>query len=81
MPTLTPHFDDFLPGWVARQPWYPGAGTPSLRPVGSLVATAEHSELGPRWINNAETDPVWCACASPSCVGSDQPWARSVKRL
>ena len=26
---------------------------------GALVATAEHSELGPRWIYNAETDPVW----------------------
>jgi hypothetical protein len=32
--TLTPHFRDFLPAWVARQPWYPGTGVPALRPVG-----------------------------------------------
>lgn len=32
--TLTPHFRDFLPAWVARQAWYRGAGVPSLRPVG-----------------------------------------------
>ena len=32
--TLTPHFRDFLPAWVARQPWYAGVGIPSLAPVG-----------------------------------------------
>ena len=32
--TLTPHFRDFLPAWVARQPWYAGTGVPSLAPVG-----------------------------------------------
>lgn len=32
--TLTPHFRDFLPGWVARQPWYRGVGIPTLTPVG-----------------------------------------------
>lgn len=32
--TLTPHFRDFLPPWVARQPWYAGTGTPALSPVG-----------------------------------------------
>lgn len=26
---------------------------------GALIVTAEHSELGPRWIYQAETDPVW----------------------
>jgi hypothetical protein len=98
--TLTPHFRDFLPGWVARQPWYPGTGVPTLRAVGffrfedpdgrvgvethlvtdgsslyqlpltyrdaplpdaaaALVATAEHSVLGTRWIYDAEADPVW----------------------
>lgn len=96
--TLTPHFRDFLPAWVARQSWYPGTTPPALSPVGyfrfddpagevgiethlltdgsalfqlpmayrgapladgSLVATAEHSVLGPRWIYDAETDPVW----------------------
>jgi len=98
MATLTPHFRDFLPGWVARQTWYAGPEAPSLRPIGylrfedpagdvgmethlltdgasvyhlpmtyrgapldgaSLIATAEHSELGSRWIYDAETDPVW----------------------
>jgi hypothetical protein len=34
--TLTPHFRDFLPSWVARQPWYPGPDIPSLTPVGYL---------------------------------------------
>jgi hypothetical protein len=32
--TLTPHFRDFLPQWVVRQPWYRGNGGPSFRPVG-----------------------------------------------
>ncbi|HEX3921852.1 MAG TPA: hypothetical protein VHY31_06180 [Streptosporangiaceae bacterium] len=102
--TLTPHFRDFLPGWVARQPWYLGTGTPSLAPVGyfrledpagqvgiethlvtdgtvlyqvpmtyrgtavtdgalaaahALIATAEHSVLGTRWIYDGEADPIW----------------------
>jgi hypothetical protein len=96
--TLTPHFRDFLPPWVALQPWYVGSGVPSLRPVGyyrfedpagevgvethlladgatlyqipltyrgapreagRLIATAEHSVLGRRWIYDAETDSVW----------------------
>jgi maltokinase-like protein len=96
--TLTPAFKDFLPDWVAHQPWYPGTGTPTLRPVGyfrfedpegevgiethlvtdgtsvvqlpmtyrgapfddgALIATAEHSVLGQRWIYDAETDPVY----------------------
>jgi hypothetical protein len=26
---------------------------------GALIATAEHSELGQRWIYDAESDPVW----------------------
>jgi maltokinase-like protein len=97
--TLTPHFRDFLPGWVGRQPWFVGTGVPSLEPVGyfrfedpggevgiethlvrdgptlyqvpmtyrgaplrqsgALIATAEHSVLGTRWIYDAEADPVW----------------------
>ncbi len=32
--TLTPHFRDFLPAWLARQSWYAGAGVPQLVPVG-----------------------------------------------
>jgi hypothetical protein len=96
--TLVPHFRDFLPGWVARQTWYRGSGTPALRPVGyfrfedpdglvgiethlvsdgtdvyqipmtyrsgpigvpGLIATAEHSVLGTRWIYDGAVDPVW----------------------
>jgi hypothetical protein len=34
MATLTPAFRDFLPGWIARQPWYSGTGLPATRPVG-----------------------------------------------
>jgi hypothetical protein len=102
--TLVPHFRDFLPAWVARQPWYLGAGVPSLSPVGffrfedpagevgiethlvtdgavvyqipmtyrgrpipdgaleapaPVIAMAEHSVLGTRWIYDATADPVW----------------------
>jgi Maltokinase N-terminal cap domain len=98
--TLTPHFREFLPGWVARQPWYAGREVPSLTMVGAfrledpagavgiethllsdgaavyqvpmtyrdaplhgaeqaLIATAEHSVLGPRWIYDGPADPVW----------------------
>ena len=32
--TLTPHFREFLPAWIAGQPWYGGAGFPLLTPVG-----------------------------------------------
>ncbi len=34
MATITPQFRDFLPPWIARQPWYSGEGVPSTRPVG-----------------------------------------------
>ncbi|MHB1430557.1 MAG: maltokinase N-terminal cap-like domain-containing protein [Streptosporangiaceae bacterium] len=116
--TLTPHFREFLPPWVARQTWYSGAEVPPLRLIGAfrledpagqvgietqllsdgaaiyqvpmtyrgaplprtlagekrvagacsgeaggvdprLIATAEHSVLGTRWIYDAEQDPVW----------------------
>ncbi len=101
--TLTPHFRDFLPPWVARQPWYAGPGTPTLSPVGyfrfedpagevgiethlvtdgpavyqipmtyrgapleaaqegTLIAKAQHSVLGMRWIYDGVADPVWRA--------------------
>jgi hypothetical protein len=97
-PTLTPHFREFLPAWVARQSWYAGPQAPSLRPIGyirlqdpggsaglethlladgtnvyqvpltyrgapepaaDLIAEAEHSDLGRRWIYDGATDPVW----------------------
>lgn len=102
--TLVPHFRDFLPAWVARQPWYLGSGIPSLSPIGyfrledpagevgiethlasdgavlyqipltyrgapirdetldaawPLIASAEHSVLGTRWIYDGVADPVW----------------------
>jgi hypothetical protein len=108
--TLTPHFREFLPDWIGRQPWYAGQGTPAMRPVGffrledpdgavgiethlltdgsatyqipmtyrgapldhlagdtgtepaaALIAKAEHSELGTRWIYDAVRDPAWVA--------------------
>jgi hypothetical protein len=39
---------------------YRGAPRPDASPE-ALIVTAEHSELGPRWIYDAETDPVWRA--------------------
>jgi hypothetical protein len=99
--TLTPPFREFLPPWVARQPWYAGVGSPSLSAVGyfrledpagevgiethlvtdgaalyqipmtyrgtplvstapdALIATAEHSVLGTRWIYDGPADPLW----------------------
>jgi hypothetical protein len=113
--TLTPSFRDFLPAWVAAQPWYQGSGIPVLSlagayrledpageagiethllndgattyqvpmtyrgaplagasgppeaagppgaGAGALIVTAEHSELGTRWIYDGEGDPVWRA--------------------
>lgn len=96
--TLTPHFRDFLPGWVGRQEWYAGSAPVRLAlvgayrledrdgevglethlvgdgsavyqvpmsyrgaplPAGDLIATAEHSVLGTRWVYDAVADPVW----------------------
>jgi Maltokinase N-terminal cap domain len=45
-PTLTPHFREFLPPWVAGQPWYPGTGIPGLRPVGSFRYEDPAGEVG-----------------------------------
>lgn len=103
MATLTPHFRDFLPEWIARQPWCPGGVPTPISPAGflrfedpagevgiethlvrcgqrvyqipmtyrgapldaaapgALIATAEHSVLGPRWIYDGTADPVWAA--------------------
>ena len=44
--TLTPHFRDFLPEWVSRQPWYQGTGTPQLRPVGYYRFEDQNGEVG-----------------------------------
>jgi hypothetical protein len=35
-PTLTPHFREFLPEWVARQSWYAGPQAAALRPIGYI---------------------------------------------
>jgi hypothetical protein len=43
--TLTPHFRDFLPAWVARQPWYAGQEAP-LRPVGFFRFEDPAGEVG-----------------------------------
>ncbi|WP_189210831.1 maltokinase N-terminal cap-like domain-containing protein [Actinokineospora fastidiosa] len=99
--TLTPHFREFLPPWLARQPWCRAGPDAALRPVGyfrfedpagrvgiethlltdgsevyhvpmtfrgepgpgmpaaALIATADHSVLGTRWIYDGEADPLW----------------------
>ncbi|WP_157570716.1 maltokinase N-terminal cap-like domain-containing protein [Microtetraspora malaysiensis] len=44
--TLTPHFRDFLPLWVSRQPWYLGTGIPSLSPVGFIRFDDPAGEVG-----------------------------------
>jgi hypothetical protein len=44
--TLTPHFRDFLPQWVARQPWYRGIGISSLAPVGHFRFEDPSGEVG-----------------------------------
>jgi hypothetical protein len=100
--TLVPHFRDFLPEWIARQPWCRGSGPEPISAVGfirfedpagqvglethlvrrgpriyqlpmtyrgaplvgaepALIAVAEHSALGTRWIYDATADPVWAA--------------------
>lgn len=44
--TITPRFGEFLPGWVARQPWYAGTGTPELSPVGYFRFEDPAGEVG-----------------------------------
>src|SRR5215813_12575063 len=44
--TLTPHFRDFLPMWIARQPWYQGSGLPSISPVGFIRFEDPAGEVG-----------------------------------
>lgn len=44
--TLTPHFRDFLPAWLAAQPWYAGTGTPAIRPVGYFRYEDPAGEVG-----------------------------------
>lgn len=44
--TLTPHFREFLPEWVARQPWYTGTGVPVLSPVGYFRFEDPEGEVG-----------------------------------
>jgi hypothetical protein len=44
--TLTPHFRDFLPEWVARQSWCRGSGLPSLRMIGAFRFEDPAGEVG-----------------------------------
>src|SRR5882757_1932740 len=44
--TLTPHFRDFLPGWVARQPWFLAEGVKVLHPVGYFRFEDPAGEVG-----------------------------------
>ena len=44
--TLVPHFRDFLPAWMARQPWYRGNDIPSLSPVGYFRFEDPAGEVG-----------------------------------
>ncbi|MFT7841521.1 hypothetical protein Q5530_35760 [Saccharothrix sp. BKS2] len=44
--TLTPGFREFLAPWVARQPWYRGAGVPVLAPVGFFRFEDPAGEVG-----------------------------------
>src|SRR5215217_6102079 len=47
--TLTPHFRDFLPIWLARQPWYlgtPAPAPPAVRPVGFFRFEDPAGEVG-----------------------------------
>jgi hypothetical protein len=44
--TLTPHFREFLPVWVAAQPWYRGSGDPTLTPVGYFRFEDPAGEVG-----------------------------------
>ncbi|WP_256839545.1 1,4-alpha-glucan branching protein GlgB [Ornithinimicrobium faecis] len=47
MPTLTPPFAQFLPGWVGSQRWFTGKGrTPSLRRVGGYRLEDPAGEVG-----------------------------------
>jgi hypothetical protein len=44
--TLIPHFSEFLPAWLARQPWYAGCSTPFPTPVGYFRFEDPVGEVG-----------------------------------
>lgn len=44
--TLTPHFRDFVPTWLARQPWYQATVTPTLSPIGYLRLEDPAGQVG-----------------------------------
>lgn len=44
--TITPHFRDFLPDWVAEQRWYRSSGRPSLRMIGAFRFEDPAGEVG-----------------------------------
>lgn len=43
---MTPSFRDFLPSWVACQPWYAGSGVPALRLLGTYRLQDLAGEVG-----------------------------------
>ncbi|HLK02617.1 MAG TPA: hypothetical protein VKU39_22280 [Streptosporangiaceae bacterium] len=43
---ITPAFSDFLPPWVARQPWFTGSQAPRLRNLGSYRFQDPAGEVG-----------------------------------
>jgi hypothetical protein len=44
--TLTPNFREFLPPWVARQPWYRRTIVPALSPVGFFRFEDPEGQVG-----------------------------------
>jgi hypothetical protein len=44
--TLVPHFRDFLPGWIARQPWYQGIAPEPISAVGFIRFEDPAGEVG-----------------------------------
>ncbi|HEX8867317.1 MAG TPA: hypothetical protein VF821_16785 [Lentzea sp.] len=55
--TLTPHFREFLPAWVAGQPWYEGRG--ALRPAGFLRFEDPAGEVGVETHLLRDDEAVW----------------------
>lgn len=54
--TLKPHFRDFLPEWVARQPWYPAPACRPGRPVDEPDVAA--LMMGSRYLNGPDAAPA-----------------------
>src|SRR5690242_16472202 len=55
--TLTPRFRDFLPAWVARQPWYEGTG--AVRPTGFFRFEDPAGQVGVETHLLQDGEAVW----------------------